>query len=106
MSKINIKGGTPMGSTSKCESCTWAHIIRGYRESEMLVYCECVSPNVLVPFKVYECSAHMDINRPSWKQMVDLAIDVLPYTSTKPVGFCLVKEDESAEEQEAVAVRE
>ncbi len=101
MGKLNIKGGTPVGSTSKCTSCTWAHIMRGFRESEMLVFCECVTPNVLVPFKVSECSAFSDVNRPSWEQMEKLAIEVRPAASMKPAGFRLVTlptSDESEDE--------
>ncbi len=90
MGKINIRNGTPVGSASVCETCTWAHIIRGFRESEMLVFCECVNPNILVPFKVSECSAHSDKNRPNWEQMEKLAIDVRPAASMKPAGFRVV----------------
>ena len=110
MGKLNIKGGTPYGSTSKCESCTWAHIMRGFRESEMIVFCECVSPNVLVPFKVSDCSAYSDRNRPSWDQMEKLAIEVRPAASMKPAGFRLVTlphssgEDEDDDEETATPI--
>lgn len=70
-----------------CSTCSWAHIITGYRESEMLVICTDISPNIVLPFKVYECSAHQDRSRPDWEQMEKLAIDVLPISSAKPVGF-------------------
>ena len=41
----------------------------------------------MVPFKVYDCSSYLDRNRPTWKQMEELAIDILPLTSSKPAGF-------------------
>ena len=86
MGKAYIKGGTPVGSESLCRTCTNAHIMTGYRESEMVTMCSEVHPNIVVPFLIYECSSYYDKNRPSWKQMEDLAITVSP-GPLKPVGF-------------------
>ena len=58
----------------------------GYRESEMVTMCDNVSPNIVVPFVIYECTGYYDKNRPSWKEMKDLALDVTP-SPLKPVGF-------------------
>ncbi|MBT9332704.1 hypothetical protein [Paracidobacterium acidisoli] len=87
MGNLYVKGGTPKGSVSLCGTCLSAQIITGYRESEMLVICTDVHPNIALPFKVYECSAYGDKNRPDWDQMEKLAIDVRPSASLKPVGF-------------------
>lgn len=86
MGKAYIKGGTPIGSESLCRTCTNAHIMTGYRESEMVTMCSEVHPNIVVPFLIYECSSYYDKNRPSWKRMEDLAITVSP-GPLKPVGF-------------------
>ena len=86
MGKGVVKGGTPIGSASLCKTCTSAHIMVGYRESEMITMCNDVHPNIAVPFRIYECSSYYDKNRPSWKQMEDLAITVTP-APLKPVGF-------------------
>jgi hypothetical protein len=86
MSKPYIKNGTPVGSDSLCRTCTWARIITGYRESELITICTDVGPNFVLPFTVYECSGYYDKNRPSWDQMEKLAIHVAPGT-LKPVGF-------------------
>lgn len=86
MGKAYIKGGTPVGSDSLCRTCTNAHIMTGYRESEMVTMCNAIHPNIVVPFLIYECSSYYDKNRPSWKQMEDLAITVTP-GPLKPVGF-------------------
>lgn len=48
--------------------------------------CTYVDPNIVLPFTVYTCSGFYDRNRPTWKQMEDLAIDVTP-APLKPVGF-------------------
>ncbi len=86
MSKSIVKDGTPIGSASLCRTCTSAHIIRGYRESDLVTICDDVHPNIAIPFVVYDCTGYYDKNRPSWKQMEDLAITVTP-APLKPVGF-------------------
>ena len=58
----------------------------GYRESEVVTMCNEVHPNIVVPFVIHECTGYYDKNRPSWKEMKDLAIDVMP-APLKPVGF-------------------
>ena len=83
-----MKNGTPVGEQAKCASCTHAHILRGFRESEEIAYCTFPFRQLLVvPFKVRECSNHMDKTRPTWEQMEDLAIQILPTSSAKPAGF-------------------
>lgn len=106
MSRSYIKGGTPVGSESLCKTCSNAHIMRGYRESEMITICDEVHPNVVVPFAIYDCSSYYDKNRPDWEQMQKLAIDVST-GQMKPVGFKIstgfmpvINEDE--ENKEAV----
>jgi hypothetical protein len=58
----------------------------GYRESEKITMCNDVNPNIIVPFPIYECTGYYDKNRPSWKQMEKLAINVTP-GPLKRVGF-------------------
>jgi hypothetical protein len=87
MSKINVKGGTPVGSASLCRTCSHAHILSGYRESEMMVVCTLPYHDFAVPFVVRECTGYNDKNRPDWDQMEKLAIDVAPISFGKKVGF-------------------
>ncbi len=86
MGKGYVKGGTPVGSASLCKTCTHAHIMTGYKESEMVTMCDNVHPNIVVPFTMYDCSGYYDRNRPTWQQMQKLAIHV-DTGSIKPVGF-------------------
>jgi hypothetical protein len=86
MGKAYIKGGTPVGSASLCKTCSYALIMTGYRESEMITMCSDIHPNIVVPFLIYECTGYYDKNRPTWKQMEDLAIEVAT-SPMKPVGF-------------------
>lgn len=86
MGTAYIKTGTPVGSNSLCKTCSYAHIMTGYRESEQVTMCRYIDPNIVVPFVIYECSDYYDKNRPSWQQMQKLAIDVVT-SPMKPVGF-------------------
>lgn len=87
MTAVYIKNGTPVGSQSACSTCEYAQIMRGFRDSEELVYCTYANPTFLVPFPVRECTNHADKNKPSWEEMQKLAIEVRPTESFKPVGF-------------------
>ena len=102
MTTIYVKNGTPTDGQSKCASCVHVHMVRGFRESEEIVLCTYNWGHPLtVPFKVYECSNHHDKNRPTWRQMEDLAINVMPKSSMKHAGFRLdIDEDEDEEEDE------
>jgi hypothetical protein len=104
MGKINIKGGTPNTWTSLCMTCTWAHLVSGFRESELVVICKEVNPNFIVPFKVQECSDYLDRNRPSYDAMTKLAIHVEPASSLKPVGFRAKLEVVSDKDEETAPV--
>jgi hypothetical protein len=67
MSKGYVKGGTPIGSESLSRTCSYAHIMTGYRESEMITMCNNVQPNIVVPFN--KLAIHVSAGNP------------------KPVGF-------------------
>lgn len=110
MGKLNVKNGTPVGSAHQCKSCTWGQIMTGYRESELVVICTNVSPNMVVPFPILECSEFSDRFKPTWEQMRKLAIEVAPVrVSTKTRGFAVGETlrptvTEDAEEDEAASV--
>lgn len=87
MGRINVRNGTPVGGRSMCETCVNAHILNGYRETEVLVYCNYLMDPILVPFKVRECTNHADKNRPTWEQMEDLALPIREGTTAKTAGF-------------------
>ena len=87
MIRVHVKNGTSVEGESKCKSCAHAHIIRGYRESEEMAFCNFANDLVRVSFKVRDCSNYRDCNRPDWEQMEKLAIDIQPISSAKPAGF-------------------
>jgi hypothetical protein len=88
MSRANVKNGTPIGSAHLCKSCTWGHVITGYRESDLLVMCTGTAPNIVVPFAVYECTGFNDKHKPTFEQMKKLAIPIQQLRmSHKTAGF-------------------
>jgi len=109
MGKLNLKNGTPVGNTHLCDSCSWGQFVTGYRESDRLAICTNTSPNIVLPFTVYECSSFSDKHRPDWQQMKKLAIDIQPTRhSSRTAGFAAIdaarpaaRTNENAEEDEA-----
>ena len=88
MGKLNVKNGTPVGNTHLCKCCNWGHFMTGYRESDLLVICTNTSPNIVVPFVVFDCSEFNDKRKPTWDEMEKLAIEVEPLrVSAKTRGF-------------------
>src|SRR5258708_19519531 len=88
MSKLNVKNGTPVGNVHLCKSCSWGQFMSGYRESDLMVICTNTSPNIAVPFTVFDCSEYNDKYRPDWEQMEKLAIGLGEKVKRKPTpGF-------------------
>lgn len=53
-----------------------------------MAICTNTSPNIVLPFTVYECSSFSDRCRPDWEQMEKLAINIQPVrVSSKTSGF-------------------
>ena len=88
MATITVKNGTAVGNESLCLKCASAHYQRGYRESEMVVYCARIW-NVLrvVPFAVRECNDYREADMPSRDYMEEIALIINPSPTLKPVGF-------------------
>jgi hypothetical protein len=50
--------------TSLCSSCASAHIVTGYRKSEMVVICTDANPHLSIRFEVKDCTGYSSRNRP------------------------------------------
>ena len=87
MSTISIQSGTPRVSESLCDSCYWAHIQKGYAESEEVALCAFLRPARLVPFKVRHCTDYSDKRMPSRRDMEDIAWIIRTKDVTRHVGF-------------------
>jgi len=87
MGKGYVKDGTPAGSAPLCRTCRSAHILNGFRESEMMVVCTATYPDFVVPFVVRECTGFTDKAKPDYDEMEKFAIEVAPVSFAKKVGF-------------------
>jgi hypothetical protein len=93
MSKLKIKDGTPVGNAHLCMRCKSGQCLTGYRESDRLVICTSMYPNMVVPFSVFDCTHFCDKHKPDWRQMQRLAIHVGSVrVSKKTAGFSVVAE--------------
>ena len=95
---------------SLCRACYWAHIQKGFRESEEAVFC-CFSKFRQVPFKVADCSDFSNKNVPTREQMEKLALIIPTREARKRTGFAGVGFTgeplmEAAEDDELVSMTE
>lgn len=84
---INVKNGTPMHGQSLCDTCTNAHIAKGYRASEKLVMCGAHEPARSVQFSVRECTDYRDRTRQSLWEMEKIAWVLAPQGYKRKAGF-------------------
>jgi hypothetical protein len=91
MGKVNVKNGTPVGNAHLCNNCSWGQFVTGYRESDRLAICTNTSPNLVLPFTVYECTGFNDKHRPNFEQMKNLAINFKPFRISRTTGFRVVE---------------
>lgn len=102
MQTIVMKKAALRDEESLCRACYWAHIQKGFRESEELVFC-CFSQLRKVPFKVADCTDFSSKNVPTREQMEKLALLIPTRPARKKTGFAGVgfageqTEDENAE---------
>jgi hypothetical protein len=98
MSVIKIRNGKPQLTDSLCNSCYWAHIQRGFAESEEVILCAFLRPARLVPFKVSQCTDYNDKRVPSKSDMEEIAWIIRTKDVNRQVGFS--KEVETRNEKE------
>ena len=104
MSLRKVYGGTPLGNESRCVTCSNAHIIEGYAESERMVFCDAMYPATRVPFNVRQCSMYEDKRLPDFCQMQKIAWEIRSKSAGATAGFVLgsdlEEEDADVEEEE------
>jgi len=101
MSVIKIRGGRPQLTESLCNSCYWAHIQRGFAESEELILCAFLRPARLVPFKVSQCTDYSDKRVPSKTDMEEIAWIIRTKDINRQAGFARHEERDNENEDEA-----
>ena len=103
MTVIKIRGGKPEGAASLCNSCYWAHIQRGFAESEEVVLCAFLRQAHVVTFKVSQCTDYNDKRDPSKADMESIAWIIRTKDINRPMGFSSKEDrDEKVEELEIV----
>ena len=86
MQTIVMKKAALRDEESLCAACYWAHIQRGFRESEEAVFC-CFSQFRPVPFKVADCTDFSNKTVPTREQMERIALIIPTKPARKPSGF-------------------
>jgi hypothetical protein len=110
METIVMKKAALRDEESLCRACYWAHIQKGFRESEEAVYC-CFSRLRAVPFKVADCTDFNNKNVPTREQMERLALIIPTRPARKRTGFARVgfaseEQTEEPDEEELAPLTE
>ena len=101
MMTIRVQGGTPNGTESLCDSCYWAHIQKGYAESEEVVICAFLRAARLIPFRVRTCTDYSDKRVPSKRDMEEIAWIIRTKDVNRRVGFA--NQDDAGEPTQIVS---
>jgi hypothetical protein len=100
--RIKIYGRPSVqGGESLCDTCRMAHVVRGRRVDEELVFCQATAPMqpVRITFRVAVCSEYIDAREPSYAELVEQAWVLTPASRRRPAGFVRasdLKGDEAA----------
>jgi len=86
MQTIVMKKAPLSDEESLCRACYWAHIQKGFRESEEAVFC-CFSKFRPVPFKVADCTDFSNKTLPTREQMERIALIIPTKPARRPAGF-------------------
>ncbi len=97
---VVIRNGRSQVTESLCNSCYWAHIQRGFAESEEVILCAFLRPARLVPFKVSTCTDYNDKRVPSRSDMEQIAWIIRTKDVNRQVGFTKVEEEEETEKED------
>ena len=92
MSLRKVYGGTPVGSESRCDTCSHARIIQGYAESERIVFCDAMYDPIRIPFKVSQCSDYEDKRLPTMEAMESVAWFLRTKSAGNVAGFVSASE--------------
>ena len=86
MVTLRVIGGTPQVTSSLCNTCTRGHVIRGFRTTELLVFCRYFYIEREILFPVRECTFYEDSRLATKDDMVEIAWHLRSKPS-RNVGF-------------------
>ena len=101
MSLRKVYGGTPIGSESRCDTCTHARIIQGYAESERIVICTGMYDPIRIPFKVMQCTDYEDRRLPDFDNMKEIAWQIRSKSAGSVAGFVTAPEETDPRDQQS-----
>lgn len=90
---IYVKNGTPLNGPSLCESCSRSFIARGYSETELVVVCKALWPERRMRFPVRACTEYIERNKPTFKEMEDIALVLDRVALKRDAGFVRFADD-------------
>jgi hypothetical protein len=101
MVTIKVKDGTPEGGQSLCVTCRWAHITKGFSESQEMIHCRWLAHDPLIPFPVSQCSSYDDKRIPSKLDMEKIAWVLMTKKPGRTIGFVTAKQFREIEGDDA-----
>jgi len=97
---IYVKNGTPLTGPPLCESCSRSFIARGYSETELIVVCQALWPERRMSFPVRTCTAYIEKNKPTFKEMEDIGLVLDKVALKRDAGF--VRVDDAGKDGEKI----
>lgn len=85
-----------------CTTCRNARIIKGFSESEEVIFCDSLYPSRPIPFRVRECSEYDDKRLPYRCDLEKIAYILVPKSASRTAGFLTpeqYREKQEAEEE-------
>jgi hypothetical protein len=104
-----VYGGTPVGQASRCDTCVYARIIRGYAQSEKITICDRLFQPIRIPFPVSECTDYVDKRLPCIEDLEQIAWELKSKSAGKRAGFRITSvspgpQDDPEEEAQPIEV--
>ena len=85
---IKIQGAPPQDGESLCQTCRYAHIQRGFRESEQSVFCGFNDAGLRpIRFKVAACTDYTNRTVPNRWELEQMALMINVPPARKKAGF-------------------
>jgi hypothetical protein len=107
---VRIQGAPPQDGESLCQTCRYAHIQKGFRESEQTVFCAFNDGGLRpIKFKVAACTDYTNRTVPNRWELEQMALLINVSPARKKTGFRVgsgFAEQEEVEEAEPAVVTE
>ena len=87
MLTLKMPNAAPPSGDSLCYSCGNAVVVKGFRDGDVLVYCERLYPAQRISFLVQECSAYCNKILLSKYEMEKLAWNIETQKINRQTGF-------------------